>query len=97
MAWSHPDTKGGTIPGLTGTKYQGVTAKSDATSVAKHHRDDDAVKAAARPEIFDYPGTRAKKIAPGHLKKPPLQSQPNTTGGTITGLKEEKSQRRQAS
>ena len=30
MAWSRPDTKGGTIPGLTETKYQGVTAKSDA-------------------------------------------------------------------
>ena len=39
MAWSHPDTKGGTILGLTKTKYQGVTASSGATSVAKHHRD----------------------------------------------------------
>ena len=97
MAWSHPDTKGGTIPGLTETKYQGVTASSGATSVAKHHRDDDSVKAAARPEIFDFPGPRAKKIAPGHLKKPPLQSHPNTKGGTITGLTEAKYQGGQVS
>ena len=58
MAWSHPDTKGGTIQGLTDKKYQGVTAPSRATSVAKHHRDDAAVKAAARPEIFEFPGPR---------------------------------------
>ena len=52
MTWSHPDTKGGTIPGLAEKKSQGVTASSGITSVAKHHWDDAAVKAAARPEIF---------------------------------------------
>ena len=42
-------------------------------------------KAAARPEIFEFPGHGAKKIDPGHLKKPSLQSHPNTKGGTIPG------------
>ena len=58
----------------------------------KHHRDDAAVKSAARPEIFELPGPGAKKIAPGHLKKPLLRSHPNTKGGTIPGLTDKKSQ-----
>ena len=44
MAWSHPNTKEVTVPGLTEKKSH------------KHHRDDAAVKAAARPEIFEFPG-----------------------------------------
>ena len=43
------------------------------------------MKAAARPEIFEFPGPGAKKINPGHLKKPPLRSHPNTKGGTNPG------------
>ena len=38
MAWSHPNTKGGTIPGLKEKKSQGVQKSSGATSVEKHHR-----------------------------------------------------------
>ena len=90
--WSHPNTKGDTIPGLTEKKSQGVQTSSVATSVAKHHRGDAAVKAAARPDIFEFPGPGAKRIAPGHLKKPPLRSHPNTKGGTIPVLTEKKSQ-----
>ena len=58
---------------------------SSATSVGKHHRDDATVKAAARPELFEFPGPGAKKIARGQLKKPSLRSHPNTKGGTIPG------------
>ena len=43
------------------------------------------MKAAACPEIFEFPGPGAKKIARGHLQKPPLRSHPNTKGGTIPG------------
>ena len=49
MAWSYPNTKGGTITGLKETKSQGGHTSSGATSVAKHHRDDAAVEAVARP------------------------------------------------
>ena len=70
MAWSHPNTKGGTIPGLTEKKPQGGKTSSGANSLEKYHRDNDAVKAAARPDIFEFPGPRLKKIAPGHLKNP---------------------------
>ena len=82
---SHLNTKGGTIPGLTETKSQGGKTSLGATSVAKHRRDDDTVKAAARPEIFELPGPGAKKIAPDHLKKPSLRSHPNKKWGTIQG------------
>ena len=43
------------------------------------------MKAAARPENFEFPGPGAKKIDPGHLKKPSQRSHPNTKGGTIPG------------
>ena len=43
------------------------------------------MKAATRPEIFEFPGPGAKKIDPGHLKKPSQRSHSNTKGGTIPG------------
>ena len=51
------------------------------SSSAVTHWDDAVGKAAARPEIFEFPGPGAKKIDPGHLKKPSLRSHPNTKGG----------------
>ena len=65
MAWSHPNTKRGTIPGLTETKSQGVQTSSGATSVAKHHRGDATVKAAARPEMFLVSWPRSQEDCSG--------------------------------
>ena len=62
---------------LTERKSLAVKTSSGSTSAAKHNRDDAVVKVVARPEISEFPGTRAKNISPGYLKNLFLCSCPN--------------------
>ena len=79
---SHPNTKGGTIQGLTETKYQEGKNSPGSTSLSKHDWDDDAVKAAARPEILSFLAPEQRILLRVTLRNPrynPTQKK----GGTI--------------
>ena len=49
----------------------------------KHLRDYAVIKAAARHEIFEFPGPRSNKIATGDLKNPSPWYHQNTKGVNI--------------
>ena len=65
--------------------FQGEKTLSAATSVSEHHRNDAAVKAAARPETFEAHGPRVKKISLGGLNNPLPRSLLDTNVVTIPG------------